>query len=179
MDVEHKSASRSCASFAFVHHIFCGNNYLEHLDEYLLLLSKPGVKHIKGVQCPFGAHSSKLTSWVHFMVNFGDMPVACPHPTRNWFSDSINHRSTLARHAPTTGTCTYSLTPPLAMKRQLPSTTITWRAQRGVSSTDKPARFTISTVSSLPRLAQPIPRGKDTHGYLCNSAYPAPRSQDR
>ena len=144
-----------------------------HLDEYLLLLSKPGVKHIKGVQCPFGAHSAKLTSWVHFMVNFGDMPVTCSHPLRKWFSDNINHRNALARHAPTTGACTYSLVPPTAMKRQLPSTTITWRAQRAASITLKPLRLVSAQAGSLPRLAQPIPCGEDTDGYLCSSADPA------
>ena len=53
-----------------------------HLDEYVLLLAKPGVKHKKGVQCPFGALSSKPTSWLYFMVDLEDMPSVCPHPMR-------------------------------------------------------------------------------------------------
>ena len=45
-----------------------------HLDEYLLLLSRSGFKHRKGVQCPFGALSSKPTPWVYFMADLEDMP---------------------------------------------------------------------------------------------------------
>ena len=51
-----------------------------HFDEYVLLLSRPGVKHNKGVQCPFGALSPKPTSWVYFMVDLEEMPSNCPHP---------------------------------------------------------------------------------------------------
>ena len=37
-----------------------------HLDEYAALLKKDAVKHIVGVQCAFGAATSKPTSWVHY-----------------------------------------------------------------------------------------------------------------
>ena len=59
-----------------------------HLDEYVLLLSKPGAKHKKGVQWPFEALSSKPTSWVYFMVDLEDMPSVCPHPMRKWYCAS-------------------------------------------------------------------------------------------
>ena len=35
----------------------------------------------------------------------------CPHRMRKWYSDINCHRTTLARHAPTTGTGRYSLKP--------------------------------------------------------------------
>ena len=83
-----------------------------HMDEYIALMALPGVQHTKGVQCPFGALSSKPTSWVHFMVDMDDMPSTCPHPMRRWYCDIRRHRRTVARHAPTTGAYRYTLTPP-------------------------------------------------------------------
>ena len=35
-----------------------------HLDEYIALLARPGVKHKVGFQCPFDGVSAKPTSWV-------------------------------------------------------------------------------------------------------------------
>ena len=82
-----------------------------HLDEYVRLLAKPGVKHKKGVQCPFGALSSKPTPWLYFMVDLEDMPSVCPHPRRKWYCDVDSHRSTLAMHPATKGSGRYSLKP--------------------------------------------------------------------
>ena len=91
----------------------CFDNQVSVLqfDEYIQLLPRSGVTHRKGAQCPFGALSSKLTSWVYFMVDMDDMPDKCPYQMRKWYCDSDRHRSTLARHPPTTGMDTYSLVP--------------------------------------------------------------------
>lgn len=53
-----------------------------YLDEYAHLSAKPGVKHRKGTQCPFGGLSCKLTPWVYFMVDLEDLPSVRPHPMR-------------------------------------------------------------------------------------------------
>ena len=82
-----------------------------HFDEYIQLLAKPGVHHRKGIQCPFGARSSKSTSWVYFKVGLHDMPSLCPHPMRRWYCDNDRHRRTNARRPPTTGTSNYSMVP--------------------------------------------------------------------
>ena len=37
-----------------------------NLDEYKNLLKQPGVVRTTGVQCPFGARSSKPTDWMHY-----------------------------------------------------------------------------------------------------------------
>ena len=77
-----------------------------HLNEYIKLLAIPGVQHKVGVQCPFGAESSKPTSWVYYGVDLGTMPTACEHPKRLWFSVKDGTAVT-KRHKPTTGTTEY------------------------------------------------------------------------
>ena len=57
-----------------------------HLDEYIALLARPGVKHKVGFQCPFDGVSAKPTSWVYFGINFDDIPDSCPHTKRLWFN---------------------------------------------------------------------------------------------
>ena len=77
-----------------------------HLDEYVDLLTLPGVHHTVGVQCAFEAESSKPTSWVYFKANLDDMPAKCKHGKRIWFS--ANDGSAVSkRHKPTTGTTEY------------------------------------------------------------------------
>ena len=47
------------------------------LDEFQRLLDSAGVEHTIGVQCTFGALSSKPTSWVSYGVDLHDMPKEC------------------------------------------------------------------------------------------------------
>ena len=54
-----------------------------HLDEFLILLES--CQHTKAVQCPFGAASSKKTSWITSGVDFSSMISACPHAARPWY----------------------------------------------------------------------------------------------
>jgi hypothetical protein len=77
------------------------------LDEYQSLLCTQGVQHVIGVQCPFGALSSKPTSWVSHQVDMTDMPRECTHGKRTWFNDRTGV-AVSARHRPTAGTDTYS-----------------------------------------------------------------------
>ena len=77
-----------------------------HLDEYIALLARPGVKHKVGFQCPFDGVSAKPTSWVYFGINFDDMPDSCPHTKRLWFN-TRDGSAISKRHRPTTGTDTY------------------------------------------------------------------------
>lgn len=60
-----------------------------------------------GVQCPFGAISSKPTAWAHFGVDLLDMPSECPHPKRTGFSQTYG-TAIVKRHHPTSGTAAYS-----------------------------------------------------------------------
>jgi hypothetical protein len=80
-----------------------------NLDEYQRLLSAPSVHHVIGIQCTFGAISSKPTSWVSCRIMLDDMPHKCPHSKRMWFNDRTGV-GTAARHRPTAGTDTYSST---------------------------------------------------------------------
>ena len=45
------------------------------LDEFVALPGLPGVARTDGVQCPFGALSSRPSTWVHWGV---DMCLPCP-----------------------------------------------------------------------------------------------------
>jgi hypothetical protein len=80
-----------------------------NLDEYRDILALPGVLHTIGVQCTFGALSSKPTYWMHFRVDMASMPVACPHAKKIWFNDRTGV-GTASRHRPTAGKDTYSAT---------------------------------------------------------------------
>ena len=64
-----------------------------HLDEYLIIRSTVGVSIKRGVQCSFGALSSKPTSWLYFMVNTDDIPDVRKHPPVNWYSDMTHTQS--------------------------------------------------------------------------------------
>lgn len=86
-----------------------GRTSVFNLDEYVDLRANPDVQHTRGVQCPFGALSSKSTSFLHFHVNMADMPDACPHRLRNWYSDRDN-TMIVSRHPRTRGKTTYSRT---------------------------------------------------------------------
>ncbi len=79
------------------------------LDEYQKLLGSVNVKHVIGVQCPFGAVSSKPTSWLSHNVDLGDMPKSCTHARKPWFNDRTG-AAVVASHRPTAGMDTYSAT---------------------------------------------------------------------
>ncbi len=83
------------------------------LDEYQNLMSNSAVEHVIGVQCPFGAISTKPTSWVSHRVSMSDMPQECQHAKRPWFNDRTG-TAVVASHRPTAGTDTYSLTQKVA-----------------------------------------------------------------
>ena len=77
-----------------------------HHDEYATLLALPGVKHKVGVQCPFGAESSKPTSWVYYKVDLDAMPTVCEHKVKVWFN--VNNSTAIAsRHKPIVGKAHY------------------------------------------------------------------------
>ena len=81
-----------------------------HLDEYVRLRAGIGVTLRRGVQCYFGALSSKPTSWLHFKVDLDDMPDTCKHLPVAWYSDMTNTRH-VSSHPPTSGKITYSRPP--------------------------------------------------------------------
>ena len=58
-----------------------------HLYEYQFSLQHKEVKHVVGVQCPFGSISSKPPSWIYHMTTLNDMPEICPQPKRVWYND--------------------------------------------------------------------------------------------
>lgn len=80
------------------------------LDEYLDLLRLPGVKHLIGLQCPFGSMSAKATSWVYHKCCFDDMPTTCPHPLRSWYS-TVDNSEVWAKHPPSKGCVKYTPVP--------------------------------------------------------------------
>ncbi len=84
-----------------------------NMDEYRQLVAMPGVKHTIGIQCTFGAISSKPTSWVYHALCMEDMPSVCPHVKRIWFNDRTGV-GTAAKHRPTSGKDTYSSTQKVA-----------------------------------------------------------------
>ena len=55
-----------------------------NLDEFVTLASRPGVKRVSGVQCPFEGLSSKPTAWLHFNIDLADMPKKCSHELTTW-----------------------------------------------------------------------------------------------
>ena len=82
---------------------------MAHLDEYAALLKKDGVQHTIGVQCPFGALSSKPTSWIFYRMDLEGMPTKCEHVKRTWHNNRTG-KITFSRHMPTAGKDTHSLT---------------------------------------------------------------------
>ena len=57
--------------------IHSGQVSMGHLDERVALMKKLAVKHKIGLQCPFGASSSKPVSWIHYLMGLVDMPTTC------------------------------------------------------------------------------------------------------
>ena len=70
-----------------------------HLDEFKQLLNHKQVRHMLGVQCPFGALSANPMTIVYHLVDMMDMPSVCRHELRMWFSDSSG-TATMAAHMP-------------------------------------------------------------------------------
>lgn len=89
--------------------IHTGQVSMAHLDEYVALLKKPGVEHVIGLQCPFGAQSSKPTSWIHYSMELEDMPTVCNNQKRSWRNDRTG-AITFSKHMPTAGRDTHRLT---------------------------------------------------------------------
>ena len=73
-----------------------------NLDEFLDIISQPGVEHTVRPQCPFGATAFKATSYLTFGVSLKDMGTQCTHSIKFWYrqgdADRIN-----ARHPPSRG----------------------------------------------------------------------------
>jgi hypothetical protein len=82
-----------------------------NLDEYMALMALTGVRLAKGVQCPFGAASSKPTAWVCYLVDFSDMPSVCNHIKQRWFNQDTGAAVNKA-HMPTAGKTRFALLPP-------------------------------------------------------------------
>ena len=74
-----------------------GQVSMAHLDEYVALLKMEGVRHTIGLQCPFGAPSSKPTSWIYYRMDLDDMPTVCKHIKRTWHNDRTG-AVTFSRH---------------------------------------------------------------------------------
>ena len=89
--------------------IHSGQVSMGHVDEYVAPLGKVGVKHIIGLQCPFGALFAKPTSWIHYGMELEGMPQVCNHQKRSWRNDRIG-AVTFAKHMPTPGRDTHRLT---------------------------------------------------------------------
>ena len=90
--------------------IHAGQVSMAHLDEYRALLKMDGVKHTIGLQCPFGAQSSKPTSWIYYLMELDGMPNKCEHLKRTWHNNRIGV-IIFSRHMPTAGRDSHSLTP--------------------------------------------------------------------
>ena len=115
----------------------------------------------RGYSAPFGPLSSKPTSWVYFMVGLEDMPNVCPHPMRKWYSDLDSHRSTLARHPPTTGTGRYGLKPFSSQaKRAQPKVVLPTRkryaSERLVAHPDLLNRYLVAKIQRAVYRAPPF-----------------------
>ena len=95
--------------------IHAGQVSMAHLDEFRALLKMDGVQHMIGVQCPFGAQSSKPTSWIYYRMELEGMPTKCSHQKRTWHNDRTGI-ITFSRHMPTAGRDTHSLTPQAPMQ---------------------------------------------------------------
>ena len=89
--------------------IHAGQVSMAHLDEYVALLKMDGVQHTIGLQCPFGAPSSKPTSWIYHRMELDGMPTKCEQIKRTWVNDRTG-AITFSRHMPTVGKDTHSLT---------------------------------------------------------------------
>lgn len=59
--------------------IYEGQASMGRLDEFKAVFRLLGVKHTIGMKCPFGALSSKPTSWIYLTVDFNDMPDKRPY----------------------------------------------------------------------------------------------------
>ena len=70
-----------------------------HLDEFKRLLNRKQVRHMPGVQCPFGALSANPMTMIYYLVHMMDMPSECRRELRMWHSDSIC-TATMAAHMP-------------------------------------------------------------------------------
>ena len=86
-----------------------GEVSLFHLNEAVALAAKTSVTHWLGAQCPFGAATRKLTSWLTAGLDFSDMPKTCPHSKKQWFLEGTG-QSILATHPPSRGSCRYYAT---------------------------------------------------------------------
>jgi hypothetical protein len=114
------------------------------LDEFVALLSLPGVVHTIGIQCTFGGKSAKATSWVTCNVQFQDMPSVCPHPMVRWYSDT-NGVVVMSRHCPTHGMETFSRHPPTLNTTDVAIPLVVPPASSG-------GRFISSALSAYPPL---------------------------
>ena len=88
---------------------YVGQTSVFNLDEYIALRSNDDVTLHNAVQCPYGALSSKLTSWLCYKLDVTNMPAVCNCPRVHWFSDK-NNDMIYARPPPTYGDVTYSRT---------------------------------------------------------------------
>ena len=73
------------------------------LDEAQALLKHSAVKHWISAQCPFGAPSKKLTSWVGTAVDLDDIPSHCTHGQRIWYEAGTG-KAHSSPHPPSRGT---------------------------------------------------------------------------
>ena len=76
------------------------------LDEYVSLLTKPGVTHTIGTQWPFGALARKQTSLLAINISLDDFPTRCPHAVVPWYQATTGE-VVHARHAPSKGTAQF------------------------------------------------------------------------
>ena len=88
---------------------YVGQTSVFNLDEYIALRSNKDVTLHNAVQCPYGALSSKLTSWLFYKLDVANMPAVCTCPRVAWFSNKNNYMI-YAKHPPTYGDITYSRT---------------------------------------------------------------------
>ena len=79
-----------------------------NLNEFVLLLSLPGVLHSIRPQCPFGGKNFKATSFITFNVSVEDMSQLCCHSMKHWFRQGDGLRIN-ARHPPSRGRHRYYL----------------------------------------------------------------------
>ena len=105
-----------------------------NLDEYVLLLSKPGVVHTTRPQCPFGAKPFKSTSFITYGVSVSDMGTQCSHSIKKWYRQGDASRI-YARHPPSRGRHRYYLT-----------------TEEAFADTATPKRFVASGLVNYPAL---------------------------
>lgn len=76
------------------------------LDEAVQLLEALGVEHTVMAQCPFGAPSQKLSSFVTLGMSFQGAARTCTHVARTWFREVAGEAIT-AKEVPTRGAALY------------------------------------------------------------------------